>query len=319
MGVKISDIATQNSTPTNNDRFEISRKISSAPDVWDTRYISWSTLVDLLDAITTLQEATDNGATTTNTITCLVANDGNGLFITGAGDSLNKIAFNNNSDDSGQILVYDETETATINLNGYTGDVSSDSVTTSQVIISAETASTIASFDGSKKIKSLSTSTYPSLSELAYVKGVTSGIQSQIDSKIFVLKMFTVSGFAPVDATTYYFGGVQTTPVTTAASKQYKLPYACTLVAWSISATNNTTNGTTESSTIALRVNNTTDLTLSSSISFGGTVPVTNQYVGTGLSTAYSANDLIEVKWTTPTWATNPTAIAISVDLYFRI
>ena len=49
--------------------------------------------------------------------------------------------------------------------------------------ISTETASTIASFDASKNIRSLSTSTYPSLTELSYVKGVTSSIQTQLNSK----------------------------------------------------------------------------------------------------------------------------------------
>lgn len=49
--------------------------------------------------------------------------------------------------------------------------------------ISTETASTIASFDASKNLKSLSTGTYPSLTELAYVKGVTSAIQTQINAK----------------------------------------------------------------------------------------------------------------------------------------
>lgn len=45
------------------------------------------------------------------------------------------------------------------------------------------TASTIAGFDASKNIQSLSTATYPSLTELSYVKGVTSAIQTQIDGK----------------------------------------------------------------------------------------------------------------------------------------
>ena len=55
-------------------------------------------------------------------------------------------------------------------------------VTSPAVILSSETASTIASFDGSKNIKSLATATYPDLTELSYVKGVTSGIQAQIDA-----------------------------------------------------------------------------------------------------------------------------------------
>jgi len=46
-----------------------------------------------------------------------------------------------------------------------------------------QTASTIASFDSSKNLVSLATATYPSLTELSYVKGVTSAIQTQIDTK----------------------------------------------------------------------------------------------------------------------------------------
>lgn len=49
--------------------------------------------------------------------------------------------------------------------------------------ISSETANTIASFDATKNVKSLSTSTYPSLTELAYVKGLNNPIQPQIDAK----------------------------------------------------------------------------------------------------------------------------------------
>ena len=50
-------------------------------------------------------------------------------------------------------------------------------VTSPAIILSSETASTIASFDASKNIKSLDTATYPSLTELSYVKGVTQSIQ----------------------------------------------------------------------------------------------------------------------------------------------
>ena len=53
----------------------------------------------------------------------------------------------------------------------------------SGINISNQTASTIAGFDSAKSIVSLSTATYPSLTELAYVKGVTSDIQTQLNSK----------------------------------------------------------------------------------------------------------------------------------------
>ncbi len=51
------------------------------------------------------------------------------------------------------------------------------------IVANGETASTIASFDGSKNLKSLALATYPSLTELSYVKGVTSAIQTQLDAK----------------------------------------------------------------------------------------------------------------------------------------
>jgi len=47
-----------------------------------------------------------------------------------------------------------------------------------------ETASLILSTDASKNIKGLATTTYPSLTELAYVKGVTSAIQTQLNAKL---------------------------------------------------------------------------------------------------------------------------------------
>ena len=49
--------------------------------------------------------------------------------------------------------------------------------------VMSETASTIASFDALKNVKSLPTTTYPSLTELSYGKGVTSNIQTQLGAK----------------------------------------------------------------------------------------------------------------------------------------
>lgn len=54
---------------------------------------------------------------------------------------------------------------------------------TQNVNIASQTSSTIAGFDASKNLTSLSTAIYPSLTELSYVKGVTSAVQTQINSK----------------------------------------------------------------------------------------------------------------------------------------
>lgn len=65
--------------------------------------------------------------------------------------------------------------------------------TTPAIIVSSETASTIASFDATKNIKSLSTTIYPSLTELSYGKGVKSAIQAQIDAKQFLVRLGVVA------------------------------------------------------------------------------------------------------------------------------
>lgn len=57
-------------------------------------------------------------------------------------------------------------------------------VTTPAIILSSETASRVAIIDASKNVKSADTATYPSLTELAYVKGVTSAIQTQFNAKL---------------------------------------------------------------------------------------------------------------------------------------
>jgi len=54
--------------------------------------------------------------------------------------------------------------------------------TTPSIVVSGETANTIASFDALKNLKSLPLDTYPSLTELSYSKGVTSGIQTQLNA-----------------------------------------------------------------------------------------------------------------------------------------
>jgi hypothetical protein len=57
-------------------------------------------------------------------------------------------------------------------------------VTTPDIVVSGATINTIAHFDGTKNIESLPLATYPSLTELSYVKGVTSALQTQINAKL---------------------------------------------------------------------------------------------------------------------------------------
>lgn len=70
-----------------------------------------------------------------------------------------------------------------LTFNGSLLNITGSGSFSSNLNLSNQTASTIASFDSSKNIVSLATATYPSLTELSYVKGVTSSIQTQIDTK----------------------------------------------------------------------------------------------------------------------------------------
>ncbi len=69
---------------------------------------------------------------------------------------------------------------------GATGDINLglNGLTANDLNISGQTASRIAIFDASKNVISADTATYPSLTELSYVKGVTSAIQTQLNTKV---------------------------------------------------------------------------------------------------------------------------------------
>jgi hypothetical protein len=70
-----------------------------------------------------------------------------------------------------------------LTFNGSLLDVTGSGNFASGLAINNQTVNTIASFDGSKNVVSLNTSTYPNLTELSYVKGVSSSIQTQLNGK----------------------------------------------------------------------------------------------------------------------------------------
>ncbi len=60
----------------------------------------------------------------------------------------------------------------------------SQTITGGQPVQNTLTASELVSTDANKKLQSLAVATYPSLTELSYVKGVSSAIQTQLGTKI---------------------------------------------------------------------------------------------------------------------------------------
>jgi hypothetical protein len=64
-------------------------------------------------------------------------------------------------------------------------------------LLNAETASRPVILDGSKVLRGADPATYPSLTELAYVKGLTSAVQTQLDSKVDFIVTSEASSATP--------------------------------------------------------------------------------------------------------------------------
>ncbi len=69
------------------------------------------------------------------------------------------------------------------------------------VKLDGSTESRILGTDASKNITALDTATYPSLTELSYVKGVTSAIQTQLNNRPVLISSATASSSATIDFT----------------------------------------------------------------------------------------------------------------------
>ena len=121
------------------------------------------------------------------------------------------------------------------------------------------------------------------------------------------------TGSDPADATTYYFGDAPSFILNTTLDAYLRVyvPIAGTVTGAEILFVPVGVAGTTETSTLYVRKNNSTDTTLSTTIALNTTYHETV----TGLSLSVSAGDYLTGKWTTPTWATNPTDVFVFVKL----
>lgn len=199
-------------------------------------------------------------------------------------------------------------------LNG--SDVKNFSVTgIGEILSNSETASTIASFDANKKIKSLATSTYPSLTELSYVKGLTSALQTQLDGKLTTF-VYQSSNTAPANNTTYFLGAILLALATVETQRQFMFDITRTLktVVFSISQATNGGGGTV---TIYLRnVTQATEVTIGTFANNFGLNTATT-FVYTGLSSSVNTSDFYVWKIVTPAAGTTPTAWGINITALF--
>lgn len=130
----------------------------------------------------------------------------------------------------------------------------------------------------------------------------------------YVLSIVTFSA-NPADATTYFMAMSQALTTYTAsgnADSRIYIPKTGTITACYGVLT--CTTGSSGNSTLSIRLNNTTDTTVTSTLTMTASPTTFNN---TGLSISVTAGDYIEYKLVTPTWApTNPTAVRFSISVY---
>lgn len=117
---------------------------------------------------------------------------------------------------------------------------------------------------------------------------------------------------SPADATTYYFSPYHTVGLVTSVTSHKTWIQRAGLIT-RIEIQGSCTVGSSETSTISFRLNDTTDTTISSTLAFNAT-PV--HVVNSALSVAVASTDYFNIKWVSPTWVTNPTNVNIIAQIW---
>lgn len=128
--------------------------------------------------------------------------------------------------------------------------------------------------------------------------------------------MSGISGgaWSPSDGSTYYIGSSDASSPSSSQITKLVVPKAGTITAAGI-ALYAGTPGSNEGITIAVRQNASTDSTLSSSVLANASF---QSYAVSSLAIAVAAGDTLQIKFTGPTWATNPLEIRLTVVLYIE-
>jgi hypothetical protein len=167
------------------------------------------------------------------------------------------------------------------------------------------------------------TATEPSLTELSYVKGVTSAIQTQLNAKTDTFTLLTIIGTwaSPADSLSYYapiIAGV-TTPTTTVTTFLSSFSFATKIIGIYVQHLNNVgTQGSNENVAFQIRNNTTSTSTQLINIQTNQASGVQKNFEDYSLNVSIAANDQIALQINTPAWATNPTNAIIRVSLFIQ-
>ena len=143
---------------------------------------------------------------------------------------------------------------------------------------------------------------------------ITGGSITGTTGAEYTLQFAATSG-NPNDGVTYFIGLLASlTAVSASGVLKIPIPLAGTVVRIDLHVGVGGTLGTTEAATVSFRLNNTTDTTISSAV----LTSATSQLYAAAVSITVAAGDYFEIKWVSPTWSTNPTAVIVNGTVTVR-
>lgn len=154
--------------------------------------------------------------------------------------------------------------------------------------------------------------------EIGYVDGVTSAIQTQINSKSEKSILLFSSNLNPADSSDYYFSIGYIAGATSPNSKRFKFDTGSTTAIKLVLQMSNTIAASSELVTLNLRNQTTTTDYLIGTFDMSLVVFNTNWLYEFAFSHTINTTDQWAIKMTTPAWATNPTATVMQFKLYYK-
>jgi hypothetical protein len=204
----------------------------------------------------------------------------------------------------GQVLIADSSTITGLRWGTATSGVTGTG-TINEIAYFNSTGSTIAS---------LPTATYPSLTELSYVKGVTSAIQTQLNNKGYALGFFS-NAWTILAGQTYYIANFPRNPATSAGISRMYIPKSGTITDALFSMYSAGTAGSNNTITVSIRLNNTTDYLIEAN----STAAVNRTFTNNSLSIPVVAGDYIEIKMAVATpYTTVPTNTFPTANIFIR-
>jgi hypothetical protein len=139
---------------------------------------------------------------------------------------------------------------------------------------------------------------------------------SLLKSKAIVV--LTHTAFAPADSSTYTYGTDYAAPLLNGSPYTKFYPFMkgkIRSIHFNLVLNNGKTSSSSENVGVYLRLNNTTDYTITTTADFGGASRTNKQYTVTNLDIPLTVSDFIEAKLVFPSMTTNPVSVITTMTV----